>query len=156
MYYHIWFVTKYRKAVLKNDIETAVKCIFADCIQRHKYKILALETNSDHVHMLVCVKNRMELVKVVRTLKAVSAREILITPRFRVGNVRHFWAKRYGCRKVSRLEIPNVIVYIRDQKRIPHTGVCGGQKRIPQRECVEVTDEKDASYRVFQGSRLSS
>jgi putative transposase len=131
MYYHIWFVTKYRKSVLKNDIEVVVKSTFADCIQRHKYEILALETNNDHVHMLVCVENRIELAKVVRTLKAVSAREILNTPHYRKRNAQHFWARRYGYKKIEPRHVGRVKHYIQNQKKIPHTGVCGGRKKIP-------------------------
>lgn len=39
MYYHVWFVTKYRKATLEGEIEKFVKDIFAECIQRHKYRV---------------------------------------------------------------------------------------------------------------------
>jgi REP element-mobilizing transposase RayT len=78
--------------------------------------------------MLVCVKNRMELTKVVRTLKAVSAREILRNPHYRMGNIRHFWARRYGYKKIESKQVGRVKYYIQNQKKIPHTGVCGGQK----------------------------
>ena len=70
MYIHVWFVTKYRKAVLEDEMRT---------------------------------------------------------PYFRMGNVRHFWAKRYGCREIAKAAIQNVRKYIQNQEKIPHTGVCGGK-----------------------------
>ena len=111
MFYHVWFVTKYRKVTIEGDLEKFVKHIFAECIQRHGYNVLELETNKDHVHMLV---------------------EAVGTPRFRVGNsagtkeyptrqcgdvARHFWARRYGCREIGDGEIESMREYIRNQKK---------------------------------------
>ena len=84
MYYHVWFVTKYRKEFLEGETDQKIKDIFSECIERHKYKVLEFETCYDHVHMLVDVNDRKELSATMRTLKAVSAKEILQTPRFRV------------------------------------------------------------------------
>lgn len=136
MYYHIWFVTKYRKAVLEDKTEEKIKAIFAECIQRHNYSVLELETNRDHAHMLVEAKDNKELAGIVRTLKAVSAKEILSTPRFRVGNgsfgyyrrkpveaEKHFWARRYGWKEVAQEDLQGIQKYIQEQK-ILHTEVC--------------------------------
>lgn len=134
MYYHIWFGTKYRRPTLDSKVEKAIKAILAECIKRHNYKVLELETNLDHVHMLVAAANRKELSAVVRTLKAVSAKELHATPCFRMGNMqvgyhrrkpveeqRSFWAARYGWREIDENEIEYIRGYIRNQKGIPHT-----------------------------------
>lgn len=125
-YYHVWFVTKYRKGILEGETEQFVKTMFAECIERHGYNILEMETNKDHAHLLVEAKDRTELAEIVKTLKSVSARETLRTPHFRVGNARHLWARRYGSRKIAESEIAYIRDYIRNQQRIPHTVVCGG------------------------------
>lgn len=129
MYYHVWFVTKYRKPILRGKIEKAVKNIFAECIERHRYKVLELETNKDHVHMLLEAENKKELARMLCVLKSVSAKVILDgTPCFpalpagrRVGNSKkHFWARRYGYREIGEKEIEHIREYIRNQKNIPH------------------------------------
>ena len=118
MYYHVWFVTKYRKEYLEGETNPRIKDIFSECIERHKYKVLEFETCYDHVHMLVEVNDRKELSETMRTLKAVSAKEILQTPRFRVGNVKSsFWARRYGSREIADSEIEYIREYIRNQKK---------------------------------------
>ena len=117
MYFHIWFVTKYRKALLEGETEEFVKNILAECVQRHNYEVLELETNKDHLHMLVGTKDKAQLAAMVRTLKAVSAKEVLRTQRFRVGKVKHFWAKRYGAREVEEKEIEGIREYVRNQKK---------------------------------------
>ena len=53
MYYHVWFITKYRKAVLRGDIEEKIKNAFLEVACNKKYHILEMETNNDHVHMLL-------------------------------------------------------------------------------------------------------
>ena len=126
-YFHVWFVTKYRKAVLEGELEEFAKKILAECIKRHNNKVLELETGKDHVHMLIVASDRREISGIVRTLKAVSAKEIHGTPRFRVGNARYyrrkpvekrksFWARRYGCREIGEKEIEPICEYIRDHK----------------------------------------
>ena len=117
MYYHVWFVTKYRKVTLVGEVEKIVKDIFVECAQKHSYNVLEVETNKDHAHMVVEAKDKKEVSAIVRTLKSVSAREILMTPHFRVGNIKHFWARRYGWREISIQELENIRKYVRDQKK---------------------------------------
>jgi REP element-mobilizing transposase RayT len=85
--------------------------------------------------MLVEAVDRKELSAMVRTLKAVSAKELHATPRFRVGNIQgyhpdgsvgvegreSFWATRYGWREIDEKEVEDIRDYIKNQKRIPHT-----------------------------------
>jgi putative transposase len=126
MYFHVWFCTKYRKQILEGAIEEFLKGILAECIKRHCYKVLELETNRDHMHILVETKDEKELSAIIRTLKAVSAKEIHSTPRFRVGHCNissgrySFWARRYDAREIGKEEIESVREYIRNQKTIPH------------------------------------
>ena len=116
MYYHVWFVTKYRKSSLAGVIDQLVKEIFTECMQRHSYKVLEFETNMDHVHMMVEVDKVTDLSGIIRTLKAVSAKEILQTQPFAMRNIRHFWGRRYGFREIGIAEIEHIRRYIRNQK----------------------------------------
>lgn len=122
MYYHLWFVTKYRKPVLEGETERKIKEHFLEVISNKNYKMLALETNKDYVHMLLEAKDKAELVNIIRILKSVSAKKILEkTPRLRVGDVRHFWARGFGYKIVYNPQLEEITEYIRNQKRIPHT-----------------------------------
>ena len=121
MYYHIWFVTKYRKTTLCGETAQMVKHIFLEVANNKKYNIMEMETNRDHVHMLLEVKDKNELAETVRTLKAISAKKVLDAAKHRdVGNRRHFWARRYGYRDIDPSEIANIRKYIRNQQKIPH------------------------------------
>lgn len=126
MYSHVWFSTKYRKAILEAKIEGILKSIFADCISRHKFKVLEFSININHVHLLVEIEDKNELSAMIRTLKCVSAKEIFRTPYFRMGHksigARNtaLWARRYGSREIDGKEIEDIRRYIRNQKNILH------------------------------------
>ncbi|MDD4909898.1 MAG: IS200/IS605 family transposase [Candidatus Omnitrophica bacterium] len=123
MYYHIWFVTKRRRETLEAKAEEIAKNSFLEVAQRKNYNILEMESNKNHVHMLLEAKDRKELADMVRTLKSVSGKKLLEnTPHLRVGNYnpKHFWARRYGFREVDIVELESVQEYIRSQ-RILHT-----------------------------------
>ncbi|MDP2940694.1 MAG: IS200/IS605 family transposase [Candidatus Omnitrophota bacterium] len=122
MHYHIWFLTKYKKAILEGDIERKLKEYFLEIARRKGYNILTLETNRDHVHMLLEAENRKTLDGMMRVIKCVSAKKILEnTPHLRAGNIRHFWARSFGHKQVYEPQLEKVADYIRDQKKIPHS-----------------------------------
>ena len=121
MFFHIWFVTKYRKPVLNRKIEERLITIIKEIVSKKDYKILEVGPNRDHVHILLELDKKEELPGVVRTLKAVTAKKILEeTPHLRVGNVKHLWARRYGYKEIKQEAFDTVRKYIRNQKEIPH------------------------------------
>lgn len=50
--YHLIFSTKYRRKCL-NDIEDTVFNVFKYCESISDFKILTMELNKDHIHLLV-------------------------------------------------------------------------------------------------------
>ena len=140
MYYHVWFVTKYRKTILEGEIEKRAKDAFLEVARNKNYNILEMETNGDHAHLLLEARDREELANMLRILKSVSAKKILEgTPHLRVGNARihegyhtrkcaevrkkvriGFWARRYGWREVDHCDVENIREYVRNQKEILH------------------------------------
>jgi putative transposase len=120
VFFHLWFVTKYRRPVLSKDIEQRLIAITREIAQRKGYNILEIGPNRDHLHILLEIEQRQKLPSVVRTIKAVTAKKIREeTPHLRVGNA--FWARRYGYKEVKAGGQNTVRKYIREQKKIPHT-----------------------------------
>lgn len=122
MYFHVWFVTKYRKPVLSSTVEEKLLAIIEEIREKKRYRILKIGTCKDHVHILLELDRKEELPAAVRTLKAVSAKKILEeTPHLRTADIRHLWAKRYGSREIAEQEIEDIVEYICNQKKIPHS-----------------------------------
>ncbi len=51
---HIVLVTKYRKQLLKGSIADDVKQKIFDIANTHGYEIIAMKTDKDHMHFLIC------------------------------------------------------------------------------------------------------
>ena len=51
---HIVLVTKYRKQLLKGSIADDVKQQIFDIANTHGYEIIAMKTDKDHMHFLIC------------------------------------------------------------------------------------------------------
>ena len=51
---HIVLVTKYRKKLLKGSITDDVKQKIFDIANTRGYEIIAMETDKDHMHFLIC------------------------------------------------------------------------------------------------------
>lgn len=65
---HIVIVTKYRKKILKNSIAEDVKQYISDIAKEKGYEIIAMETDKDHIHLLIgydCTDNVSDIVKII-------------------------------------------------------------------------------------------
>ena len=66
---HIVLVTKYRKQLLRGDIDDAVKQKIQSIADAHHYEIVAMETGKDHVHILLGYDTTDSVCNIVKTLK---------------------------------------------------------------------------------------
>ena len=70
---HLVFVCKYRKQLLvNNDIDLMVKEIFKDIESNSDFIIDIMETDIDHIHLLVSYPPKVSISSIVRKLKQES------------------------------------------------------------------------------------
>lgn len=95
--YHLVWIPKYRRKVLTGEVQKATKELIAQCCQRHALTLLALETDEDHVHVLVSAPPRFSPAEIANLLKGYSAR--YLRERFphlkRVCGKDHLWTQAY-------------------------------------------------------------
>ncbi len=48
--YHLVWVPKYRRKILRGEVETETRRLLAECCERQGLTLLALETDQDHVY----------------------------------------------------------------------------------------------------------
>ncbi len=75
--YHLVCPTKYRGAVFTLDIDEKLKEICADIALRYEIEFLEIGTDCDHVHFLVQSVPTYSPTKIVRTIKSITAKEII-------------------------------------------------------------------------------
>ena len=70
--YHIIFVCKYRRKLLFGNLASCLKNALIDIANTSDFRIEVIETNKDHVHLLVSAKPKISPLQVVRRLKQES------------------------------------------------------------------------------------
>jgi REP element-mobilizing transposase RayT len=74
--YHIVCPAKYRKIVLSNEVDNAIKKICIEISRRYEMHFVEIGADKDHVHFLVQSVPTYSPTKIVRTIKSITAREI--------------------------------------------------------------------------------
>ena len=74
--YHIVWSVKYRKKILEGIIDEKLKTSLKQIALVNKFEIITLETNLDHVHLLIDCSPQHYIPDVIKALKGVSARYI--------------------------------------------------------------------------------
>ncbi len=74
--YHLVWAPKYRKWVLRGDIQDRARELFLEIGDRHDIEIDTMEIAEDHVHLFVSFPPRLSISEVVGKMKAISAKVI--------------------------------------------------------------------------------
>ena len=76
--YHIIFVCKYRRKILIGNIATCIKNILIDITNKSDFRIEVIETDKDHVHLLVGSDPKVSPLQIVRRLKQESTKRLWV------------------------------------------------------------------------------
>ena len=89
---HIVLVTKYRKQLLQGSIADDVKQKILDIANTRGYEIIAMETDKDHVHILLGYDTTDSVCNIVKTVKQETTHHLW--QRFGPFLAKHYWKKR--------------------------------------------------------------
>jgi len=123
--YHLVWAPKYRRWILRGDIQQRVAEIFREMAANHNIEIDMMEIAKDHVHLFVCFPPRESIARVVGKFKSISAsiifREYPEVKRELWGG--HFWQVGYFARTVGDAVTADVmrryIEYHRSEETTP-------------------------------------
>ncbi len=102
--YHAVCPTKYRRAVVTDEVDAVLRRVCFDISNRYEITFLEIGTDQDHVHFLVQSVPMYSPKMIVQTIKSITAREILR----RVPSVKAqlwggaFWSSGYYINTVGR------------------------------------------------------
>ena len=74
--YHIVWIPKYRKIVLREEIAKRLKEIFRGIAERYEFEIDTMEVMEDHVHLFLSAPPRYAPSEIVQIMKSVSAKKV--------------------------------------------------------------------------------
>lgn len=72
--YHIVWCPKYRRKILTGEVEIALKEVIEKVASELRVKLIEMETNKDHIHLLVDVDPAFGVMNFIRAAKGRSAR----------------------------------------------------------------------------------
>lgn len=117
--YHIIFVCKYRKRILTGSIEADMKQILLNIAELSDFNIEVMESDKDHIHMMVSSEPKVSPLQIVKRLKQMSTTAIWK----RQGELLHrifwkentFWTDGYFVVSVGNVSQKNIKRYIENQ-----------------------------------------
>jgi Transposase and inactivated derivatives len=115
--YHLVWIPKYRKRVLKGKIAERVAELLHECADMQRWKIEELNIQSDHVHVLVQMRPEVSVSRMVQLFKGMSSKvireEFPELKEFLWGN--SFWADGYFAETSGQVNESMIREYIRNQ-----------------------------------------
>ena len=115
--YHLVWVPKYRKRVLKDIIALRLEALLKECAEVNRWQIEELNIQEDHVHMMVQLNTTISICKAVQLFKGGSSRklreEFPELEEFLWGD--SFWADGYFAETVGQKNEAIIRQYIQNQ-----------------------------------------
>lgn len=116
--YHIVWCTKYRHKIISGDIETKLKDILYKIAEDNGFTIELMETDLDHIHLLVNCSPQHHIPSIMKALKGASARSLFkempgLKNKLWGG---HLWNPSYFVATVSENTESQIKEYIKNQQ----------------------------------------
>ena len=118
LYYHIVWCTKYRHEILMDDIKNDLINIIKNICKNNNYELVEINTDKDHVHLLIGLSPQDSIPIVMKTLKGVSARLLNSKHKDKLSKVLydgHIWSPSYYIATTSDNIMDNIREYIKNQ-----------------------------------------
>ncbi len=121
-HYHIVFPVKYRKALLRPEVEERIKQLSKEIEERYEITMEQIGMDQDHIHLLCSFHPKYSVGTVVQKFKSITARELFRTfPELRRdlwGG--EFWSDGYYVGTVSERGNWKIVErYVRNQGKKP-------------------------------------
>ena len=115
--YHLVWITKYRKPVLRGEIGQRVRDLIRQTCVQLDVQILSGAVQPDHVHLLVSVPPNLSVSTLMQRIKGRSSRKILeeYNEMRRQFWGRHFWARGYFAASSGNVTDEMIKQYIEQQ-----------------------------------------
>jgi len=115
--YHLVWIPKYRKRVLKDKISERIKELLHECADLNRWKIEELNIQPDHIHMLIQMRPEVSVSRMVQLFKGMTSKvireEFPELKEFLWG--KSFWADGYFAETCGQTNEARMREYIQNQ-----------------------------------------
>lgn len=119
---HVVLVTKYRRGAISNRVREEIINAANDVAKRYEFKILDIDGEDDHIHLVVDYPPKLSLSKLVMVLKANTAKKVREQRFEEVESVlwgNHFWSPSYFVSSTGGASLEKVRRYVQEQRKPP-------------------------------------
>ncbi len=122
--YHIVWITKYRKQILRADIAERVRDLIREICRTNDVEIIKGHISKDHVHLFLSVPPHMSVSQIVKLLKGKTSRKLLMEFKTLSKTFwgRHIWARGYFVATSGNVTDEVIMKYIEQQGHEPPDG----------------------------------
>lgn len=117
MLYHIVWIPKYRKRILKGTIAKRLEELLKECALVNRWELHELNVQVDHIHMLIQLRPDISVSRVVQLFKGKSSRlirkEYPDLEEFYWGD--SFWGDGFFVETVGQVNLDKIREYIQNQ-----------------------------------------
>lgn len=121
--YHIVWCVKYRHNLIQNQVEEKLVAIVNKIAKDNNFEILEVNSDLNHVHLLISCSPQHYIPDVVKALKGISARLLLKDINLNLEQYLwrgHLWNPSYFVATVSENTETQIREYIQNQKDKHH------------------------------------
>lgn len=116
--YHIVWCVKYRRKVINEAVERRLRTILEEYASDNGFTIEELNTDLDHIHMLISTSPQVYIPNIMKGMKGVSARLLFRSFPYLKKKLYggHLWNPSYFIATVSENTETQIREYIQSQK----------------------------------------
>lgn len=86
---HLIFVCKYRKKLPYGELDSLLKVVIRDIEQKSDFEIIEIETDKDHIHLMIQYIPRVSISSIVNRLKSITTYHLW--KKYKPFLKQHFW-----------------------------------------------------------------
>ena len=113
--YHVVFCPKYRRKALTPPIDTRLKTILAEQIERWGQELIEMEVMPDHVHLLVGCDPQFGIHRLVKALKGFSSHALREEYPALKRRLPSLWTNSYFVATTGGVTLETLKRYLQDQ-----------------------------------------
>ena len=123
LYYHLVWGTKYRRAALKEEINSQLIQIISITCEKEGYHLLGIHVEPEHVHVLISLHPTNNVANTVNKIKGATSRVLRseFPELLWMVDEKSLWANGYCAHTVGDANVAQIKAYL-DRQREHHHG----------------------------------
>ena len=116
--YHIIWCTKYRRSVLSADIQSRLKELVLESEEKYGYIVRAVETMTDHVHLLMSIPPTVSVGIMIGKIKGLTAKVLREEFPHLKSRLPNLWTRSYFVASTGGVTLEALKHYVENQKGV--------------------------------------